>query len=53
MLAKWQIQDSLWSLPQLQVPAYAINRRLEIQLKRDEKSTYTLSGEIYAKGKDY
>lgn len=53
MLANWQIQDSMWSLPQLQVPAFAINRRLEIQLKKDEKSTYTLSGEIYAKGKDY
>ena len=53
MLSNWQVQDSLWSLPQLQVPAFAINRRLQIHLKTDEKSTYTLSGEIYAKGKDY
>jgi len=49
---EWRIADGLWSLPSIDLPASAVPETLTVQLTANQ-ITYTLTGNVYAKGKPY
>ncbi len=48
----WQVSDGLWSLPSIDLPPTAVPDTLTVQLNAGQ-ITYTLTGHIYAKGKNF
>lgn len=52
MKAAWSFSDSLWSLRDIEVPAFVVPEALTVELT-DGAIKYTFTGGLYAKGKDY
>lgn len=48
----WQVTDGLWSLPSLELPPTAVPETFTVQLNPGQV-TYTLTGQVYAKGKPF
>lgn len=48
----WQVTDGLWSLPSIDLPPTAVPESLTVQLTPSQ-ITYTLTGQVYAKGKPF
>ncbi len=48
----WQVSDSIWSLPSIDLPDSAVPETLIVELSPTQV-VYTLSGNLYAKGKTY
>ncbi|MBB3192971.1 type 4b pilus protein PilO2 [Roseateles terrae] len=48
----WQVTDGLWSLPSIDLSPTAVPDTLTVQLNAGQ-ITYTLTGHIYAKGKNF
>lgn len=48
----WQVTDGLWSLPSIHLPPSAVPESLTVQLNPGQV-TYTLTGQVYAKGKPF
>lgn len=49
---EWQVSDSIWSLPSIDLPESAVPETLVVELSQTQ-ILYTLSGNLYAKGKSY
>ncbi|SEL08541.1 Pilin accessory protein (PilO) [Roseateles sp. YR242] len=49
---EWRIVDGMWSLPAIDLPPSAVPESLTVQLAPTQ-ITYTLTGNVYAKGKSY
>ncbi|ALV06810.1 type 4b pilus protein PilO2 [Roseateles depolymerans] len=48
----WQVTDGVWSLPSIELPPSAVPETLTVLLTPGQV-TYTLTGQIYAKGKPF
>lgn len=48
----WQVTDDLWSLPSIELPPSAVPETLTVLLTPTQV-TYTLTGQVYAKGKPF
>lgn len=48
----WQVTDGVWSLPSIELPPSAVPETLTVLLTPGQV-TYTLTGQVYAKGKPF